>query len=123
MASTRRKAAAAGLAIIGIAGLSLASAAQLNVTTQSLGAGNVAVGSCDPDGVAVSWSTAASTSGYTVDAMGVDGIASTCIGLTMKVSVGDDEVFAGPVTGATASITGLALDAEAVTDVAVVIYG
>jgi len=47
MASTRRKAAAAGLAVIGIAGLSLAAAAQLTVNTSQLAAGSTIVTGCD----------------------------------------------------------------------------
>lgn len=47
MASTRRKAAAAGLAVIGIAGLSLAAAAQLTVNTSQLAAGSAIVTGCD----------------------------------------------------------------------------
>ena len=48
MASTRRKAAAIAIAVIGVAGLSLAAAAQLNIGTGSLGAGNSVVSACQP---------------------------------------------------------------------------
>lgn len=47
MASTRRKAAAVAIAIVGVAGLSLAAAATLNVDSTSLAAGAVNVSGCD----------------------------------------------------------------------------
>ena len=47
MASARRKSAALALAVVGVAGLSLASAATLNVNSQTLGAGTTIVASCD----------------------------------------------------------------------------
>lgn len=47
MASTRRKAAAVAIAIVGVAGLSLAAAAQLTVNTSQLAAGSAIVTGCD----------------------------------------------------------------------------
>ena len=47
MANNRRKSAAIALAVIGIAGLSLASASTLTVNSSSIAAGTVAVTGCD----------------------------------------------------------------------------
>ena len=55
MASTRRKSAAIALAVIGIAGLSLAAAAQLNVNSSTLGAGSTIVAACDTTGIDVNY--------------------------------------------------------------------
>ena len=51
-----RKSAAIALAVVGVAGLSLASAAQLTVNSSSLGAGTSVVASCD-DAITVGYST------------------------------------------------------------------
>ncbi len=69
MASSKnRKAAALALAVVGVAGLSIASAAQLNIGTASLGAGQEIVQACQDDEIAVSFSNefASSTVGYKV---------------------------------------------------------
>ena len=64
MASNRRKSAAIALAVVGIAGLSLASASQLGVTSSILQAGTDTVDQCDTDGVAVSYTYAFSGGQY-----------------------------------------------------------
>ena len=124
MASTRRKAAAAGLAVIGIAGLSLAAAAQLNVTSDRLGAGAVEVTSCDPtvnlayvvDGLDVD----------TVTVEGVDNSAAGCLGQTIEVTVEGQDAGSAVVDGTNTEydfdISGLNITAEALVDVAVVIH-
>ncbi len=124
MASTRRKAAAAGLAVIGIAGLSLAAAAQLNVTSDQLGAGAVEVTSCDPTVNLV----------YVVDGLDVDTVTvedvdnsdAGCLGQTIEVTVEGQDAGSALVDATNTAydfdISGLGITAEALVDVAVVIH-
>ncbi len=90
MASTRRKAAAAGLAVIGIAGLSLAAAAQLNITSDTLGAGTQTVAACDTDGIAVDYTVV----GDDVTEVLLSGVAGACAGDTFSIQL------TGPTAGA-----------------------
>ena len=79
MASTRRKAAAIAIAVVGIAGLSLASAATLTINTNSLAAGTFAVSGCDT-AVDVDYTTAYNTTTkvFDVSAVVVSDIAPAC---------------------------------------------
>ena len=52
-----RKYAAVALGILGVAGLSLASASQLNVTTDQISVGSSTFASCDTDGINVAYTT------------------------------------------------------------------
>jgi hypothetical protein len=124
MASTRRKSAAIALAVVGIAGLSLAAAAQLTITSDQLGAGAIAVGSCDEDGVLVAYTTALSSGVYTVDEVIVSDIDAGCDTQTMKVALDGVQVFSGVLdaTG-TETIAVVGVDAEDVEDIAIVISG
>lgn len=122
MASTRRKAAAAGLAVVGIAGLSLAAAAQLTINSDSLGAGSIDVGSCDTDGVDVSYTTALSGGAYAVDDVVVSDIAPECEDATMKVALDGVEIYSGVLDDSgSVTISGVDVDAEDVEDLAIVI--
>ncbi|HVM18250.1 MAG TPA: hypothetical protein VM290_11770 [Gaiellaceae bacterium] len=65
-------------------------AATLAVGSQSLSAGSAAVGSCDADGVSVSYTTAydAALPGYKVTAVTVSGIdATNCANRALKVDL------------------------------------
>jgi hypothetical protein len=132
MASTRRKSAAVALAFIGIAGLSLASAAQLNVNSASLGAGSSVVASCDTDGIGVSYTNTYSTTGYNVTGVTLTGINAACAGLNYKVQLTTTggAVLGTEATGTlsnpaatTQAITVGAQAASAVTGVSVVVFG
>lgn len=95
MASTRRKAAAVAIAIVGVAGLSLASAAQLNVDTATLGAASEVVASCQPtSGTAITVGYDSSYDvtalGYLTDAISLDDVAAACDGLPLSITVADD---------------------------------
>ena len=85
MASTRRKSAAIALAVVGIAGLSLASAAQLTVNSSTLQAGTTTVATCDADGVTVGYTNAFSTGQYRTTAVAVSGINALCDTGTIKL--------------------------------------
>ncbi|MHA3946757.1 hypothetical protein [Cellulomonas bogoriensis] len=90
MASARRKSAAAALAVVGVAGLALASAAQLTIGTASLGAGTQVVASCQPsDGPAieVGFDSAYQGQGYRTSGVVLDNVAAACDGLDVQVTV------------------------------------
>lgn len=123
MASTRRKAAAAGLAVIGIAGLSLAAAAQLNITSDQLGAGAIAVGSCDDSGVEVTYTTALASGAYEVDELTVADIDANCDGQTMKVALDGVEIYSATVATTSVDIDVTGVSARDVEDLAIVITG
>lgn len=111
MASSRRKAAAVALAVVGIAGLSLASAAQLNITSNSLGAGSVDVGACDPDNINVGYTVA--TGANTVTAVVLTGVADACLGDPFSLQleqglVGSQTALGAQVTGSVAASTAAA---------------
>ncbi len=83
MASTRRKAAAVAIAIVGVAGLSLAAAAQLNITTDTLGAGTQAIAACDTDGINVDYTVV----GDKVTEILLSGIADACAGDSYSIQL------------------------------------
>ena len=88
----RRKAIAVGLAVVGVAGLSLASASQLNLTwAGQYQAGNVTVsGECQASTVAVAFSTptfaAAQTNPWTVSNVTFTSIDAACAGKKYAVA-------------------------------------
>lgn len=85
-----RKSLAIALAIVGVAGLSTASAAQLTVNSGELVAGVDSITDCDADGVTVSYSPTytASVPGYTVNAVTIGDLDGSCTG-TVRVTVTD----------------------------------
>ncbi len=128
VASIRRKSAAVALAVVGVAGLSLASAAQLNVTSGALGAGTSVVASCDSDGVAVAFTPGYAAGGYAATSVALNGIATGCDGQNYRITMtGASGALGTELTGTvsgtslTATLAGVA--AKDVTGVAVVIYG
>ncbi|NUU18913.1 hypothetical protein HP550_16805 [Cellulomonas humilata] len=107
MASTKskksRKGIAVALAFLGIAGLSLASAAQLNLTNTSSAlpqaATTTVTGACQQTDIAVSFGTTpvagtlatGASFGYnaTVDSLVLTKIDANCAGKTIKIALGD----------------------------------
>lgn len=136
MASSKnRKAAALALAVVGVAGLSIASAATLNVGSAQLGAGQTIVASCQPTGtgapaIAVNFTTEFSSSLKTYEAKSVEltNIAPACSQLKYKVTVNGTEktgtlsTIAASSTGSLSVALPAATEAANITDVAVVIY-
>ena len=128
MKNMRKKSVAvlAGLAVVGIVG---ASAASLGVlTSDSLGSGNVDVGSCDSDGVHVSFTTGLSGGAYAVSAVVLTGVAAACAGLDAEVTLLDDGgavlgTQSGTAASGTTTVGGFSALAEDVYEVAVVISG
>ena len=129
--SKRRKTAALALAFVGVAGLSIASAAQLNLGTSSLGAGTTVVASCQTTGkIEVGFTNAFEAGQYIASHVVLTDIDSACEGLNYKVTLTNDlgEVLGNESEGeigATGTET-IKLDqtvsAAAITGVAVVIY-
>ena len=124
-----RKSLAVALAIIGVAGLSMASAAQLNVTSDTVAAGVSVVSACDST-VAVAYGTGFSAGSYQVQSVTVSGVdAVACNGRTLNFTLmdsGNASLGVGTaaiITGTTSyTVTGLTASAAALTGIAVVIH-
>ena len=135
MASQRRKSAAIALAVVGIAGLSLASAAQLNLDTASLGAGSQITAACDTDGIDVDFTSTRGANGqYRTSGVVLSDVATACAGLDYRVTLLTGPTGAQTPLGAEVAGTDLALTSGAatfavdqlaadVTGVSVVIFG
>jgi len=125
-----RKSAAIALAIVGVAGLSLASAAQLNVTSTTLSAGSVAVNACDTDAkVNLTYTTGFTAPDFTVATIVVNGVDNVgCVGATIAIAVNGTTPLA-PQTITTAGGTAYTFaapagtTASALANVAVIIHG
>lgn len=124
MSKNRRKSVAIALAVIGVAGLSLASASQLTVNSNNLQAGAATVGQCDTDGVDVSYGYSYDGTEYVADHVYVDGISDTCdsIGVTLSDGTNDVTLASTATNGATSFDSAIsAIAVEKLSDVAVVL--
>lgn len=93
----------AGAAVFGAA---FAFAAALNLNSDNLAAGDQVVVSCDPDGVTATYDVAyVAGTGYAVSSVEVTGIAATCAGQSVGVTLTDGGVVMASATG-TADTTG-----------------
>ena len=130
MASTRRKSAAIALAVVGIAGLSLASAATLNVTAGTIQAGTDDQANCQAAvAVAVDFDSVwnATAKAFLVNNVDLSAINAACATSNVQFTLLDSagaalftSVDALAVSGAFAVTP--AVSAAAVTNVAVVIH-
>lgn len=119
MASTRRKAAAVAIAIVGVAGLSLAAAAQLTVNNTTLQAGTSLSAACDADGeVGVAYVSGFDGAAYDVTSMSITGIDTNCQGETIDVTLIDADGNATTLTSMAIGATDPSWDAAGVFDVA-----
>jgi hypothetical protein len=124
----RLLALAAGLACFSVIG---AFAATLGgVSSDELGADTSVVSACDTDGVGVDYSVVYDTTDgrYEVASVDVTGIDAACSGQTISVTLADASTnlaaHSQTVAGTTETLTfATAPDAEAVTNVAIVITG
>ena len=103
-------AAAAALAVVGLAGLSLASASQLSLNGQTLQAGTAVVGECQPAAqpVTVRFTSAFSSGAYRSSAVTVGNVAPGCAGLGYRLQMID--AAGAPIdsnTGAPLDATGI----------------
>ena len=85
--SKGRKSAAIALAVVGVAGLALASAATLTINSSSLGAGTSVVAACDSDGITVGYTNTYAATGYQTTGVVLSGVADKCAGLNYKVQL------------------------------------
>jgi len=109
-----RKYFAAAIAVAGIAGLSLAAASTLTVNTSK----EVAIGSgtfapCDSDGVTVAYGYAKSGANYLIKNVTVSGIAATCSGEKIAISLANAAGTQLATTSGTVSGTSFVYDATA----------
>ncbi|CAN5230837.1 hypothetical protein BH11ACT1_BH11ACT1_16070 [soil metagenome] len=99
--TNRRKSIAIALAVLGVAGLSLASAAQLNLTgTASVQSGMLALNAdCQSTPITVSFSapvrTGATYSSASVILTGIDTTAGKCLGKSYKLALLDGATTPG----------------------------
>lgn len=129
MPSTRRKSVAIALAVVGVAGLSLASAAQLTLGTASLGAGSEVVAACQPAGteITVGFEPAYAAGGYSAGRVVLGDVAAACAGQAYLITLtGADGVLggelSGTVSGDSISHAVAGIGADDVTGIAVVIH-
>lgn len=108
----RRRFLAVTLAIVGVAGLGIASAAQLSLTTAPLGAGTEIVATCQGEATitvdfSTAWATSPAPQGYRVTDVRLTGVAASCAGKTFSMRLLDAAGAAvGPeLTGTLASGT------------------
>ena len=89
----RRRSAAVVLGIVGVAGLGIASAAQLNVKSGSLGAGTGVVASCQPAGTPITvsfttaWAPTSTPAAYRASAISLSNVNGACAGLAYRIQV------------------------------------
>lgn len=108
-------------------------AASLNLTSDSLGAGNATVAACQAGALNATYSTtySATTPGYTLGTVTVTGLASTCYSKAYKITLsGAGNVSLGEATGTTSSsgtsfaaTFSPAVSAASVTGISVVLSG
>ncbi|MBX9247093.1 hypothetical protein ICW40_20075 [Actinotalea ferrariae] len=125
-----RRSLAVALLVTGVAGLGIASAAQLSLGSASLGAGTDVVASCQPEGVpvGVSFTTAFAAGEYAVTEVTLSDVAAACAGQSARITLtaGDAPLapeLTGPVAaGSTAFTVPSGVSAAALDGVAVVIH-
>jgi hypothetical protein len=108
-------------------------AASLNLTTDSLGAGNATVAACQAGALSATYTTSysASTPGYTVGTVTVTGLAASCYSKAYKITLsGAGNASLGEATGTTpasgtsfAATFSPAVSAASVTGISVVLSG
>jgi len=127
----RRRALVVVLGIAAVAGVSVASASSLGpISGTSTGSSTAIIGSCDTDGVNVTFQSSYDDvlNGYGVTGVTVAGIAAACNGQNISVTIENstgvsDSTVAATVSGATMNLTFTAggILAEEATNVAVLI--
>lgn len=134
-----RYAAAAALTVVGLAGLSLASASQLSLNGRSLQSGTAVVGDCQPPSqpVSVRFTSAFSSGAYRSTAVTVGNVDAACGGLGYRLQLIDaagapiDSNAGAPLdatgivtlTGGAFSVTIPSTPTASIARVALVIYG
>lgn len=130
--STSLKTAAIALGVAGIVGLTISSAASLNLSGGSVGAGTSVVAACQPTATPITVSFvntySASAPGYAVTSVKLGAIDAACAGQQLKVTLtGASNASLVELTGTAAAgtvtlpVTG-SIAATSVVGTAVVIY-
>jgi len=134
----RRRFAAVVLGVVGIAGLSIASAAQINVGSNTLGVGTTIVATCQGAGTITTsfptaWNTTVTPAAYRVTAVTLSGVNAACVGRAYRIQLLNGSGVAigteitGTVTGATFTTPTVAAGGQAlgadVFSVTIVIVG
>lgn len=93
---SRRRLLGAAIAVVAVAGLGTASAAQLGVTAGTLAAGAASVGDCQAGGpvrvqLVSGWSTTPSPDAFTTTGVVVHDISDACNGQELRVTLVDDD--------------------------------
>lgn len=88
----RRRFAAVVLGVVGIAGLSIASAAQLTIGSSTLGVGATIVSTCQGPGTITTsfptaWNTTVTPAAYRVTAVTLSGVNATCVGKAYRIQM------------------------------------
>jgi len=88
----RRRFAAVVLGVVGIAGLGIASAAQITVGSSTLGVGATIVSTCQGPGTITTsfptaWNTTVTPAAYRVTAVGLSGVNSACAGKAYRIQL------------------------------------
>ena len=138
--STTLKAAAVALGVAGIVGLTVSSAASLNLSGGTIGAGTTVVAACQPAATPITVNftsvySASPTPGYTVASVNLGAIAAACQGQSLKVTLANSSntqlielTGSVPTTGSgpfTVSLTvpaGTPIPATSVVATSVVLY-
>lgn len=136
--AARRRFAASVLAVVGIAGLGIASAAQLNLGSGTLGVGTTTIATCQGAGIITTnfptaWNTAISPNAYRVTAVTLSGVNVGCNGKAYRIQLLNSAGVAigteitGTVSGTTFTTPAVAATGQAlavdVTGVTIVIVG
>lgn len=90
--TARRRLLAASLAIVGVAGLGIASAAQLNLTSAPLGSGSTIVATCQSSGTInvgfpTAWTAAPAPAAYRVTSVTLSNVNSSCAGKPYRLQL------------------------------------
>lgn len=111
-----RKTAAIALGVVGVAGLSFASAATLGgLSVGSLGADTSIVAACDTNGIGVGFSNGyvAADKSYGVQTVNLTGVADACAAKNVKVTLADASgVSLGEVSLTNVTLAGTTVDAK-----------
>lgn len=88
----RRRFAAVVLGVVGIAGLGIASAAQITVGSSTLGVGATIVSTCQgaptiTTSFPTAWNTAIAPNAYRVTAVTLSGVNSACVGKAYRIQM------------------------------------
>lgn len=111
--AARRRFAAAVLAVVGISGLGIASAAQLNLGSGSLGVGTTTIATCQGPGTITTnfptaWNTAIAPNAYRVTAVTLSGVNVGCVGKSYRIQLlnASGVAIGAEITGTVPTLTG-----------------